>query len=491
MIYRKEGKHMKFLIAGFYHESNTFNPILTKKEDFIEIEGEELLSYFPGAVGAFRKVGAQVVPCTFAGWMSSGVVEEEAYRYYVNKIVDQIQAETDISGIWLQLHGAIYVENIGCGELFMLRKIRKAIGYDIPIAIGMDPHGNLSPDITKYANILRAYHTAPHEDQQDTYRVTAEALIDFAERQVKITPAFVRLPMLLCGDTALTRDEPLKSVIARFKKMEADGTYACASFFISMHSANTENTYPAVVIVPRYPEDYDGAMKTAREIAEEIYDRRDEFHFEGELTEPVKAIEMACKSDRYPVVISDSGDNTTAGATGMNTYFLRLFLEHGNLGGKKVLISTIYDPDAYRQLKDKKDGEDFDIMLGTGVDEWSAPVHITGTVKSHGSVLVYQVMRSGLHTIAGGLVTVTLGDIDITISEVADSFTDMEQCKVGNFCAEDYDIIVVKQAYQFPDIVKFAAKQIIALTPGATYQDLKAIRHEYTKLPWTLWPFQD
>ena len=27
---------MKFLIAGFYHESNTFNPILTKKEDFIE-----------------------------------------------------------------------------------------------------------------------------------------------------------------------------------------------------------------------------------------------------------------------------------------------------------------------------------------------------------------------------------------------------------------------------------------------------------------------
>ena len=482
---------MKFLIAGFYHESNTFNPILTKKEDFIEVTGKELLDYFPGAVSAFREAGAEVVPCTFAGWMSSGVIEESAYRYYVDKIVGQIRAQDNISGIWLQLHGAIYAENIGCGELFMLRKIRSVVGYDIPIAIGMDPHGNLSPDITKYANILRAYHTAPHEDQQDTYRVTAEALIDFSKRGVKIEPALVRLPMLLCGDTALTRDEPLRSVISRFKNMEASGEAACASFFISMHSANTENTYPAVVIVPRNQEDYGKAMKTAREIAEEIYDRRHEFRFEGELVEPEKAIEMACESEAYPVVISDSGDNTTAGGTGMNTYFLKLFLEKGRFNGKKVLVSTIYDREAYHKLKDMADGEEFDIMLGTGVDEWSLPVRIQGKVKSKGHVLVYHPMRSGLNTYAGGLVTVTLGDVDVTICEVADSFTDMEQCRVGNFRAEDYDIVVVKQAYQFPDIVKFAKKQIIALTPGATYQDLKAIRNKYTKLPWTLWPFTE
>lgn len=482
---------MKFLIAGFYHESNTFNPILTKKEDFIEVTGKELLDYFPGAVSAFREAGAEVVPCTFAGWMSSGVIEESAYRYYVDKIVGQIRAQDNISGIWLQLHGAIYAENIGCGELFMLRKIRSVVGYDIPIAIGMDPHGNLSPDITKYANILRAYHTAPHEDQQDTYRVTAEALIDFAKRGVKIEPAFVRLPMLLCGDTALTRDEPLRSVISRCKEMEASGEAACASFFISMHSANTENTYPAVVIVPRNPENYEKAMRTAREIAEEIYDKRHKFRFEGELMEPEKAIEMAFESEVYPVVISDSGDNTTAGGTGMNTYFLKLFLEKGRFNGKRVLVSTIYDRDAYHKLKDMADGEAFDIMLGTGVDEWSLPVRIRGKIKSKGHVLVYHPMRSGLNTYAGGLITVTLGDLDVTICEVADSFTDMEQCRVGNFRAEDYDIVVVKQAYQFPDIVKFAKKQIIALTPGATYQDLKAIRDKYTKLPWTLWPFTE
>lgn len=150
-----EKTKMKILMAGFYHESNTFNPIISKKEEFISAEGEELLEYFPGAVKAFREVGAKVVPSTFVGKMSSGVIKEEAFRFYVNRILEKVKSEKNIDGIWLQLHGAIYVEDIGSGELFLLRKIRKIVGYDIPIAIAMDPHGNLSPDITKYANVDR------------------------------------------------------------------------------------------------------------------------------------------------------------------------------------------------------------------------------------------------------------------------------------------------------------------------------------------------
>ena len=99
---------MKFLIAGFYHESNTFSPILTKKEDFIEVEGEELLDYFPGAVHAFRAAGAEVVPCTFAGWMSSGVIEEEAYRYYVDKKYQRNLA----SAAWSNLCGEYWLRRI-------------------------------------------------------------------------------------------------------------------------------------------------------------------------------------------------------------------------------------------------------------------------------------------------------------------------------------------------------------------------------------------
>ncbi|MEY8336916.1 M81 family metallopeptidase [Lachnospiraceae bacterium 62-35] len=479
---------MKILMAGFYHESNTFSPLLTKKEDFITVEKEELLEYFPGAVLAFQKGGAQIVTSIYTGWMSSGVIEEEAFRYYVNRMLEDIKGTDDLDGIWLQLHGAIYVENIGCGELFLLRKIRMAVGNRIPIAIAFDPHGNISPDLTDYADILRAYHTAPHEDQQDTYRVTAEALMDFVRRGIRIKPAYVRLPMLMCGDSALTRDEPLKTVIARCKKLEQSKEIETACFFISMHSANTENTYPCVVIVPSSPEYYQYAMDEAREIAHYVYDRRHQFHFEGELVEPQKALEMAMESSLRPVIISDSGDNTTAGTTGMNTVMLKYCLER-DFGKKKVLVSTIYDAKACHELMELQEGASVDIMLGAGVDDYSQPVPVKGILKAKGRTLLYLPMRGNTKPI-GHMVTVSCGSIDITITDVPDSFTDMDQCKAGSFDASEYDIIIVKQAYHFPDLVKLGKQAILALTPGYSYMILEDKSEVYTKLPWTIYPFQ-
>ena len=119
------------------------------------------------------------------------------------------------------------------------------------------------------------------------------------------------------------------------------------------------------------------------------------------MVKPQEAVDMACDSEAYPVVISDSGDNTTAGATGMNTYFLKLFLDKGDFHGKKVLISTIYDKRAYMLLKDREVGSDFDIMLGAGVDEWSQPVPIRGTIKAKGATLVCRRPDYGEHRGAG------------------------------------------------------------------------------------------
>lgn len=480
---------MRVLIAGFYHESNTFNPVLTKKEDFVTAERDELLEYFPGAVNAFEKEKVEIVTSAYTGWMSYGIIEENAFRYFTDKIIEDIKAADSLDGIWLQLHGAAYVENIGSGELFMLRKIRKVVGENIPIAVAMDPHGNISPDLTEYADVIRSYHTAPHEDQQDTYRVTAEALIDLMKKKRRIKPAFIRVPMLMCGDSALTRDEPLKTAIARCKELEQSEKIETACFFISMHSANTENTYPCAVIVPSSMEYYSYAMEEAKKIAHYVYDRREQFHFEGELVEPEKALEIAVQSDKRPVIISDSGDNTTGGSTGMNTLMLKLCLEK-DFGGKRVLVSTIYDKNACRKLLDHKEGDRIECMLGTGIDAYSQPVQIKGILKSKGRTLMYLPMRGNTKPIAN-MATVSCGSVDITITDVPDSFTDMDQCKAGNFNAAEYDIIIVKQAYHFPDLVKLGKQPILALTPGYTFMKLEDKSDIYTKLPWTLYPFQN
>ena len=479
----------KVLMAGFYHESNTFNPILTKKEDFISVTGQELMEYFPGAVSVFENAGYEVIPSWFSGMMSTGVIEEDAYRFYVDRILEDVREHREeISGIWMMMHGSIYVENIGSGELFMLRKIRKEIGYDLPIAVAMDPHSNLSPDITKYANVLRAYHTAPHVDQQDTYRISAEALVDFMGRGVKITPAFYRLPMLLCGDTALTRDEPLRSVIAKLKELEAGEKFACASMHISMHSADTENTYPSVTIVPRDMRYYQEAFELAKEIAHYVYDRRECFHFEGTLLHAQEAVDMALRAEATPVIVSDSGDNTTAGATGMNTLLLKAFLAQAKDTDRRILVSTIWDKKAFEFLDGFSIGDAVEFDLGSGIDAYSQPVKLKGKIKAKGNTLLYlPIRKKGDATPISRIITVDTGNVDISITPIPDSLTDMDQFSAAGLDPADYDVIVIKQAYQFPDMVKMAGTQIIALTPGATCQELKKLY--YSKVPWTLWPF--
>lgn len=59
-----------------------------------------------------------------------------------------------IDGIWLYLHGAMEVEEIGSGEVALLSAIRKKVGYDIPISVALDFHANNSTELTKYTNII-------------------------------------------------------------------------------------------------------------------------------------------------------------------------------------------------------------------------------------------------------------------------------------------------------------------------------------------------
>lgn len=47
----------------------------------------------------------------------------------------------------------------------------------MPIAMVMDPHGNLTGELAGRLNIVRCYRESPHSDQIDTERLTARSLL--------------------------------------------------------------------------------------------------------------------------------------------------------------------------------------------------------------------------------------------------------------------------------------------------------------------------
>ena len=470
---------MKVIIGGLYHESNTFNPFPTHADDFVLVEGDDVFERVC-STNVFKEAGVTVIPTIYATALSSGVVTEKAYRFFADKMLDVIQNEADIDGIWLHLHGSMTVENVGSGELQLLKEMREIVGFDIPISLTLDIHGNNSIELNKYANIIRAYRTVPHTDQCETEVITAELLVDVMQTKQNVSPAYVQLPMIISGEQALGDQEPLKSIFNKLYEIEQIDGIATASFFIGFSWADTIDSAASVIVVPQTEKDAPIAEEQANRLAEYIYSKRNDFQFDAIALPPADAIEKALSHPTSPVFISDSGDNTTGGGVGIYTGLLDSFLHLKDLNNKKVCISAIFDADAYDTCTKYNIGDKVSIDVGTNFDEHSKSVKVEGILKAKGDLLGY---LGGTSDRVGKTCTISVGDIDVVIANKGHSFITLNHFTSAGLKIEDYDVIVVKQGYLFPELSKISELDLLALTPGATYQLLKKLDFKSIQRP--------
>ena len=469
---------MKIVVGGFYHESNTFNPFLTDKDNFTLYEGEEMLDRV-ASTEIFKEAGATAIPTIHAFGLSSGVVTEETYRYFADKILHVLRNETDIDGIWLHLHGSMTVEGIGSAELQLLKEIREIVGGEIPISLALDPHGNNMAELIEHVNIIRSYRTVPHEDQSETEVITARLLLESIKGKTYTKPAFIRLPMLIGGETALGAVDPLKSIFNKLEEIEKLDGIATASFFIGFAWADTENSTPSVVVVPESDEYREIAKEKAKEIADYVYAKKDEFDFTVPALYPKDSIRTALDSKSKPVFITDSGDNTTGGATGIYTYLLDMFLKE-DLGDKKVCIAAVFDKEAFEECNKSNIGDQIQVNVGVNYDSYSKSIPIEGVLKTKGDLMGY---LGATNDKAGEVCTISAGNIDLVVANSGESFITIGHFEAAGLDLSEYDIIVVKQGYLFAELSAIAELEILALTPGATYQILEELEFENIPRP--------
>lgn len=465
---------MKVLVGCLYHETNTFNPFATNTSDFVLLEGEQAAERV-ASTEVLRKRGAEVIPSIYATGLSSGIVKKETYRYFADKMLAVIKKEPQIDGIWLHLHGAMVVAEIGSGELALIKEIRECIGEEIPISLTLDIHANISKELHKHVNIVRSYRTVPHVDQFKVEKITANLLMDSLENKTTIRPSFVRLPLLICGEKALGAREPLRSIFDKLEEVEKRKGISTASFFICHAWSDSENTSSSVFVTPG-AEEYEGlADQVAKELADYVYERRHEFQFDAIALEPEEAVDRALNEQEKPVFISDSGDNTTAGATGLNTVLLQLFKEK-NVDSKKVVIAAIHDVKAFETLNTCEIGDNVSIQVGMNYDKDSTPVTLEGTLKAKGDLLGY---LNATNDKVGEACTVSVGNVDVVIANSGESFITVNHFTRAGLNIDDYDVIVVKQGYLFDELSEISKLDILAITPGATFQNITELGYQH------------
>ena len=117
---------MKVIVASFQCESNSRAKTHPQKYDFEYFRGEDIFKKLV-VKGEFEKNGIEVVPAVYAAALPSGTVELSVYNYYHDQILETVRENADADGIFIYFHGSMEVEEIGSGELYMLKNIRKIV----------------------------------------------------------------------------------------------------------------------------------------------------------------------------------------------------------------------------------------------------------------------------------------------------------------------------------------------------------------------------
>jgi microcystin degradation protein MlrC len=372
---------MKFGVAGFMHESNTFNPLRTDRAAFAAQSltfGPALLDEWRDAhheVGGFLEAAAdgfEPVPIVMAGATPSGPVTDDVFDEVSRAIIDGVKHERP-DGLLLALHGAMVAESHPDADGEVLARLRQALGPDFPVVITLDLHGNLSPRLIDLCTAAVAYRTNPHVDQRECGRRAARLLLRTLRGEVRPRAALARPPLIVNIMAHDTSCEPLKSFMDEARALEQRPGVLAASLLPGFAYADVPQMGPSVVVVA--DGDAELARREADRLGARLWEARE--RLSRRLPDAATAVAQALRAERPPVVLVDTGDNVGGGSAADGTVLLAEMLRQGATDG----VVCLYAPDEVKQCAAAGVGAEVTLTVGGKVDRRHGdPLTLTGRV---------------------------------------------------------------------------------------------------------------
>ncbi|AMC93945.1 hypothetical protein AOC36_08080 [Erysipelothrix larvae] len=479
---------MKVLVAHVSAECNEHISHTVGLDEFLLLRGDECIDALY-VREVFEEAGIEIIPSQFASLPPNGMVKKEAYVEIADRIINDINTHMGtFDGIYLHLHGAsgvVGLEEIS-GEHYIIKRIRNAVGKYLPIAVSMDPHGNLSEDFTKYTNIVRCYRESPHIDHIETKKLVAEKLVDLMKNRRPMTPIIKKLPIMVGGERSVSAKEPMRSINQLMDQFEEDSRVFSICYNVGYIRHDDDKLGAAVIVVPNTEKDHEYCDFVAQQVSQYAWDHRHEFKFSGNYDEPDASVQMAINFDGKTAVITDSGDNCGAGGAGHNTVVLRELLK-ADLKDKHVLVAGIHDKAVHSALEGTLEGQPVSFDLGNGETPESQPVSIKGTLVKIGEGMYG---GNGKHVV-GPTYTVNVEgtNLDVLIMNRNIQYGQMSQFHKAGLEFHDYEIVVVKMGYLDTDLIPETAYHVMALTDGPTIQ--RSERIPFKRIHRPMWPMDD
>ena len=481
----------RWVAAVLRHETNTFSPIATPVKDFGRVGptdgpaiGQDTWRFYRNTnnpVAAYIDLAEQEgveLDFPFAGNAHpSAPAPDTILDLCSEAVIASIEKGCD--ALFLDLHGAMVTEGFDDGEGELLRRFREA-APDLPIAVALDYHTNLSATIVDNATVICGYRTYPHIDMYETGLRAGRTLVRALNGEVSPVMAWHSLPVLTHMNRHAPSMQPMQAVMERAMKAEADGSILNASLFGCFPLSDIPHVGLSGIVVA--DGNKDAAERFLFDLMQELWDKRDEFVFEVEpIEQSIAAAKEIARGDG-PVMLIDHGDNCGSGG---NQDVMAVLAEVIEQGLKNVCAGPFSDPEAVASLIDAGVGAEVTVQLGGKVDMPAMsligqPVTVTGTVRriTDGQFTVSGPMFTGVRMNIGRTVVLDTGRIEIVISEGRFEPFDQGCFTHAGIDPAKKDFVLLKSRQHFRAGFEPIAREIVMVSgPGTCTSD-------YALFPW-------
>ncbi len=354
----------RVFIAGLFHETHDFVDEPTGLDDFEIRRGEAMLaadgdaSPLGGVIEFAREAGWEVVPAADYRAMPSGTVDESVLEAFWADVARAWQR--DVDAIYLVLHGAMTATGTPDVEGRILRRVRDLNrAADLPLFGVYDLHGNVSPEMCRFADGLVAYRENPHSDAREAAVRAAELLRRSLETGERPRMTLRRLPLIWIPSRTGTATDPMRSLESLARRLESEHEEIWAiNVAAGFAYADTPDTGVSFQVIGTASEAETEAVLDELDAAARALDA-----VEPEIVEISPEAAVAALRDN-PVdgltVLVEPGDNIGGGAPGDMTGLLRALVE----AGIENAAICLNDPESVSRLSGRVIGDRITLDVG-------------------------------------------------------------------------------------------------------------------------------
>ncbi len=447
---------LRIAYGGIGIECSTYSRLRTRMDDFTILRDAALSS--SARFQFLKRQPVTFMPTLVASAVPGGPIERKTYDTIKAEFLKRLAALLPLDGLFLPMHGAMFVEGMQDAEADWYQAARKVVGPRCLLSASYDLHGNISQPIIDTIDMLSAFRTAPHIDREETLLRATGMLLHCLRENIRPILMWAPIPVLMPGERSSTEWEPGKRLWAQLSALNREPGILDVSMLVGYVWADEPRSTAAVVITGTNP---NNQRRVATSLAQQYWAARTEFDFGTETCTVDECVQRAIAAKTQPAILADSGDNPTGGGNGDQATIMESLMRHK---AQNVVFAGIADRPATEACYQAGVGARINLTVGATLDpRASFPVRM--------EEVVVKFLLAGT-TPARREAVVQIRGITLVLAAYRRPYHNIEDFTRLGLNPKSFKIIVVKSGYLSPELAPIANPSLMALTDGAINQDI-------------------